>query len=97
MELAKIDGSYSTFKNSPFSKGLFQFDLAKETDNIDLSDYLSDRYNWDLLKDQVKEFGIRNSMLTACMPTASSAQILGNSESFDPIDSCIYKRRVLSG
>jgi ribonucleoside-diphosphate reductase alpha subunit len=97
MELAKIDGSYSTFKNSPFSKGLFQFDLAKETDNIDLSDYLSDRYNWDLLREQVKEHGIRNSMLTACMPTASSAQILGNSESFDPIDSCIYKRRVLSG
>lgn len=97
MELAKTDGSYSTFRGSPFSQGMFQFDLAQATDNIDLSDYLSDRYNWDLLRDQVKQYGIRNSMLTACMPTASSAQILGNSESFDPIDSCIYKRRVLSG
>jgi ribonucleoside-diphosphate reductase alpha chain len=97
MELAKIDGSYSTFKGSPFSKGLFQFDLAKESDNIDLSEYLSGRYDWDLLRGQVKEHGMRNSMLTACMPTASTSHILGNSESFDPIDSCIYKRRVLSG
>jgi ribonucleoside-diphosphate reductase alpha chain len=90
-------GKYESFENSPFSKGLLQFDLAKEFDNVDLNQYISGRWDWDALKAQIKEHGIRNSMLTALMPTASTAQIMGNSECFEPIDSCIFKRRVLSG
>jgi ribonucleoside-diphosphate reductase alpha chain len=97
INLAKTDGSYSSFEGSPFSKGLFQFDLAKEYDNIDLGDYLSGRWDWDALRKDMKTYGCRNSMLTALMPTASSSQIMGNFECFEWFDSCIYKRRVLSG
>ena len=94
---SKKDGPYQSFKGSPFSEGKLQFDLAAEFDNIDLKDYLSDRYDWDSLKQDLVKYGARNSLLTALMPTASSAQIMGNSEAFEPVDSCIFKRRVLSG
>jgi ribonucleoside-diphosphate reductase alpha chain len=97
IELAKIDGHYSSFKGSPFSEGKLQFDLAKEFDGIDLSNYLSGRWDWETLKKELVKYGTRNSMLMALMPTASTAQIMSNSECFEPVDSCIFKRRVLSG
>ena len=82
-------GSYSSFEGSPMSKGLFQFDLwgAKQ----------SDRYNWDDLRTKIKEHGIRNSLLVAPMPTASTSQILGNNECIEPFTSNIYVRRTLAG
>jgi ribonucleoside-diphosphate reductase alpha chain len=82
-------GSYSSFENSPMSKGLFQFDLWDEKP--------SERYNWDYLRSNIKEYGIRNSLLLAPMPTASTSQILGNNECIEPFTSNIYLRRVLSG
>jgi ribonucleoside-diphosphate reductase alpha chain len=97
MELAKKDGPYSSFKGSPMSEGKLQFDLWAEHNGIDLKEYLSGRWDWDTLREQIKEHGVRNSTLTTCMPTASSAQIMGNTESFECFDSCIFKRRVLSG
>ena len=97
MELAKRDGPYSTFKDSPLSQGKFQFDLWAEHNGIDLKDYLSNRWDWEALRQDIIQFGVRNSTLTTCMPTASSAQIMGNTESIEPFDSCIFKRRVLSG
>jgi ribonucleoside-diphosphate reductase alpha chain len=97
IELAKRDGAYSSFKGSPFSQGKLQFDLAHEFDNIDLNEYLSGKYDWDGLRQDLIQYGARNSMLMALMPTASSAQIMNNSEAFEAVDSCIFKRRVLSG
>ena len=97
IELAKKDGTYSSFKGSPFSQGKLQFDLAAEYDGIDLSNYLSGRWDWDTLKQDLVKYGTRNSMLLALMPTASTAQIMNNTECFEPVDSCIFKRRVLSG
>ena len=97
MELAKKDGAYSTFKGSPMSEGKFQFDLHSEFNNIDSKDYLSGRWDWKQLRKDIIEFGVRNSTVTTCMPTASSAQIMGNTESFEQFDSCIFKRRVLAG
>jgi len=97
IKLAKEKGAYETFHGSPFSQGKLQFDLAAEYDGIDLKDYLSGRWDWDTLKSDLVQYGTRNSMLTALMPTASTAQIMGNSEAFEPVDSCIFKRRVLSG
>ncbi|MCB0478810.1 MAG: ribonucleoside-diphosphate reductase subunit alpha [Crocinitomicaceae bacterium] len=88
-DLAKADGAYETFKGSPASKGIFQFDMWNVTP--------TDRWEWDVLKDEVKKHGIRNSLLLAPMPTASTAQILGNNECFEPYTSNIYTRRVLSG
>jgi ribonucleoside-diphosphate reductase alpha subunit len=88
-ELAKIDGAYETFKGSPLSKGKFQFDLWDVAP--------SDRYDWDALRKEVMEHGVRNSLLLAPMPTASTSQILGNNECFEPYTSNIYNRRVLSG
>ena len=89
IELAKRDGSYRSFEGSPTSKGLFQFDLWGIKP--------SGRFSWDLLAMDMMRNGIRNSLLTAPMPTASSAQILGNTESFEPRTSNMYVRRVLSG
>lgn len=89
MELAKVNGSYETFAGSPTSEGILQFDLW----GVDPSD----RYDWDALKEEVKENGIRNSLLLAPMPTASTSQILGNNECFEPYTSNIYTRRTLSG
>ena len=97
IEESKRDGPYSTYNGSPFSEGKLQFDLCKEFDAINLDDYLSGRWDWDALKNDLKQYGARNSMLIALMPTASTAQIMNNSEAFEPIDSCIFKRRVLSG
>ncbi|MFM2037536.1 MAG: hypothetical protein RL432_475 [Bacteroidota bacterium] len=88
-DLAKQDGPYSTFKGSPVSKGVFQFDHWGVTP--------SSRWEWDALKEEVKKHGVRNSLLLAPMPTASTAQILGNNECFEPYTSNIYTRRVLSG
>jgi ribonucleoside-diphosphate reductase alpha chain len=88
-DLAKVEGPYSTFKGSPMSKGVFQFDMWGVKP--------SNRWEWDILKEEVKTHGIRNSLLMAPMPTASTAQILGNNECFEPYTSNIYTRRVLSG
>ncbi|MDQ3109106.1 MAG: ribonucleoside-diphosphate reductase subunit alpha [Bacteroidota bacterium] len=88
-DLAKKDGPYETFKGSPVSKGIFQFDMWGVTP--------SPRWEWDILKEEVKEHGVRNSLLLAPMPTASTSQILGNNECFEPYTSNIYTRRVLSG
>jgi ribonucleoside-diphosphate reductase alpha subunit len=91
-DLAKKEGPYSSFKGSDFSKGILQFDYTDEKDRI-----LSGRYNWELLKDEIKKHGTRNSLLTALMPTASTSQILNNFESFEPITRNIFMRSVLSG
>ncbi len=88
-ELAKKQGKYETFDGSPASEGLLQFDLWGVKP--------SDRYDWDALKKNVKKHGLRNSLHIANMPTASSSQILGNTECFEPITSNIYKRQTLSG
>jgi ribonucleoside-diphosphate reductase alpha chain len=90
MELAKQHGPYETFKGSPVSKGIFQFDMWGVTPK-------SGRWNWEQLKQDVKKFGVRNSLLLAPMPTASTSQILGNNECFEPYTSNIYTRRTLSG
>lgn len=90
MELAKQLGTYETFKGSPVSKGIFQFDMWGVTPT-------SGRWDWDNLKKDVKQHGVRNSLLLAPMPTASTSQILGNNECFEPYTSNIYTRRTLSG
>jgi ribonucleoside-diphosphate reductase alpha chain len=88
-DLAKEHGPYETFAGSPVSKGIFQFDMWGVTP--------SDRWDWATLKEEVKRYGVRNSLLVAPMPTASTSQILGNNECFEPYTSNIYSRRVLSG
>jgi ribonucleoside-diphosphate reductase alpha chain len=90
MELSKVNGPYETFKGSPVSKGIFQFDMWGVTPD-------SGRWDWDSLKKEVKQHGVRNSLLLAPMPTASTSQILGNNECFEPYTSNIYTRRTLSG
>lgn len=87
--LAKVKGAYETFEGSPASKGIFQFDLWHVNPG--------DRWNWNQLKEEVKQYGILNSLLLAPMPTASTSQIFGNNECFEPYTSNIYTRRVLSG
>ena len=88
-DMAKEEGAYETFEGSPASEGKLQFDLWGVKP--------SDRWEWDILKDEIKEHGMRNSLLMAPMPTASTAQILGNNECFEPYTSNIYTRRTLSG
>lgn len=88
-DIAKEQGAYETFQGSPLSQGLFQFDLWNVSP--------SDRYDWEGLRAEVKQYGVRNSLLLAPMPTASTSQILGNNECFEPYTSNIYSRRVLSG
>ena len=88
-DLAIENGPYETWKGSPISEGIFQFDMWKVKP--------SDRWEWELLREEVKKHGVRNSLLLAPMPTASTAQILGNNECFEPYTSNIYTRRVLSG
>jgi ribonucleoside-diphosphate reductase alpha chain len=88
-DLAKLNGPYETYEGSPVSKGIFQFDMWGVTPTA--------RWEWDVLKEEVKTHGVRNSLLLAPMPTASTAQILGNNECFEPYTSNIYTRRVLSG
>jgi len=88
-ELAKELGPYETYEGSPMSKGKLQFDLWNVTP--------TSLWQWDELRAQVKQYGVRNSLLVAPMPTASTSQILGFNECFEPYTSNIYVRRVLSG
>ncbi len=92
VEEAKADGAYETYKGSPMSEGQFQFDLW----GVDAKQ-LSGRWDWEGLRKEVLEHGVRNSLLVAPMPTASTSQILGNNECFEPYTSNIYTRKVLSG
>jgi ribonucleoside-diphosphate reductase alpha chain len=92
MEMAKEEGPYSTFEGSPISQGEFQYNLWGLQDSD-----LSGRWDWASLRKEVMEHGVRNSLLLAPMPTASTSQILGNNEAFEPYTSNIYTRRVLSG
>ncbi len=89
-DLAKVDGPYQTFEGSPISRGIFQFDMWGVKPE-------SGRWDWEALRNEVMEHGVRNSLLVAPMPTASTSQILGNNEGFEPYTSNIYVRRVLSG
>lgn len=82
-------GAYSSFEGSPLSKGIFQFDMWNVTP--------SNTFNWESLREDVMKYGVRNSLLVAPMPTASTAQILGNNECFEPFTSNIYTRRTLAG
>jgi ribonucleoside-diphosphate reductase alpha chain len=88
-DLAKIDGHYETYPGSPISQGIFQFDMWKVSPTT--------RWEWDVLRGEIKKFGVRNSLLLAPMPTASTSQILGNNECFEPYTSNVYKRGTLSG
>ena len=90
MEIAKKEGPYETYEGSPVSKGIFQFDMWGVAPS-------SKSWDWTKLKREVKKHGVRNSLLLAPMPTASTSQILGNNECFEPYTSNIYTRRVLSG
>ena len=92
MEEAEKDGVYKSYKGSPISKGQFQHNLWGLKD-----EELSGRWDWEKLRKDVKKHGVRNSLLVAPMPTASTSQILGNNECFEPYTSNIYTRRVLSG
>jgi len=91
-EMAKVEGPYESYKGSPISKGDFQHNLWGIKD-----EELSGRWDWTALRKEVKKHGVRNSLLVAPMPTASTSQILGNNECFEPYTSNIYTRRVLSG
>ena len=89
-ELAKLEGPYETFSGSPASQGQLQFDLWNIAQD-------SDRYDWPALKTEIQQVGLRNSLLLAPMPTASTSQILGFNECIEPITSNIYSRRTLAG
>ena len=89
-ELSRLKGSYETFSGSPASQGILQFDMW----NVNPTNV---RYDWDLLKENIKSNGLRNSMLVAPMPTASTSQILGFNECFEPLTSNLYSRRTLAG
>jgi ribonucleoside-diphosphate reductase alpha chain len=89
MELAKIHGSYASYAGSPISQGIFQFDMWNVSP--------SNRWDWENLRKEIIQYGVRNSLMLAPMPTASTSQILGNNECFEPYTSNIYTRRVLSG
>jgi ribonucleoside-diphosphate reductase alpha chain len=94
MELSKIEGPYSTFSTSPMAAGKLQYHLWDKTEE-DL--VMNDRYDWKGLVDNIKKYGVRNSLLTALMPTASTSQIMGNCESFEPHHTNLYIRETLSG
>lgn len=89
-EIAMTDGPYNSYEGSPMSQGILQFDMWEDAK-------VSDRHDWDALRAKIKEHGVRNSTLIALMPTASTAQIMGSTESFEAINSCVYLRRTLSG
>lgn len=88
-DLAKVEGPYSSYQGSPVSKGILQFDMWGVQP--------SDRWDWAGLKAEIAHYGVRNSLLLACMPTASTSQILGNNEATEPYTSNIYVRRTLAG
>jgi ribonucleoside-diphosphate reductase alpha chain len=91
-ELSKENGTYPSYEGSPISQGIFQYELwgKKDEDN-------SGRWDWKFLRNEIVKFGVRNSLLVAPMPTASTAQILGNNEAFEPFTSNLYSRRTLGG
>jgi ribonucleoside-diphosphate reductase alpha subunit len=89
MELSKVEGAYSSFSGSPLSEGKFQFDLWNTT--------ATSRYDWQTLRENIMKYGVRNSLCVAPMPTASTSQILGNNECFEPFTSNVYTRRTLAG
>jgi ribonucleoside-diphosphate reductase alpha chain len=91
-DLAKEFGAYETIVGSPIEKGIFQYQMWNKVDSD-----LSGRWNWKSLRKEVIKFGVRNSLLVAPMPTASTAQILGNNEAFEPFTTNLYSRRTLSG
>jgi ribonucleoside-diphosphate reductase alpha chain len=88
MDIAKVEGPYSSFQGSPISQGIFQFDMWKVRPQL---------YDWDALRESVIRYGVRNSLCVAPMPTASTSQILSNNECFEPFTSNIYTRRTLAG
>ncbi len=88
-DLAAVDGPYESYSGSPISQGIFQHDMWNVKP--------SSRWEWDILREEIMKYGVRNSLLLAPMPTASTSQILGNNECFEPYTSNIYTRRVLSG
>ena len=105
-ELAKIDGPYSTFKDSPLSQGKFQFDLwdthkisdpCYSSSYTDLNDCDIPLWDWQNLRQDVMKYGVRNSLLTAVMPTASTSQIMGNNECIEPYTTNVYTRRTIAG
>ena len=89
MELARDTGAYSTFEGSPLSEGIFQFDLWNVKP--------SERYDWSVLRQDIMTYGVKNSLCLAPMPTASTSQILGNNECFEPFTSNLYTRRTIAG
>merc|ERR1711994_899921 len=89
-DLAVLEGPYESFEGSPASRGQLQFDMWNVTPG-------SGRWDWAALRARIGKHGLRNSLLVAPMPTASTAQILGNNESFEPYTQNLYVRRVLSG
>eukprot|EP00488_Nonionellina_sp_1-RS-2012_P001487 TRINITY_DN2408_c0_g1_i1.p1 TRINITY_DN2408_c0_g1~~TRINITY_DN2408_c0_g1_i1.p1 ORF type:complete len:202 (-),score=73.11 TRINITY_DN2408_c0_g1_i1:346-951(-) len=102
MELAKVNGVYETYKGSPISEGKLQYDLwleftkmnEQKDDKVVLNEQL---FDWTQLRADIAEYGVRNSLLLAPMPTASTSQILGNNECFEPYTSNVYVRRTLAG
>ena len=98
VELAKMVGPYPSFQGSPTSSGLFQFDLWRREKGGETREhlYFTNR-EWDTLRSEMVNHGLRNSLLIALMPTASTAQILRNNEAFEPFSQVIYMRSVLSG
>lgn len=92
LDLAKEKGAYETFAGSPLSEGKFQFDLWPNPEK-----YISDMYDWESMRSEIMEHGVRNSLLVALMPTASTSQIMGNNECIEPYTSNVYKRRTLAG
>jgi len=88
-DIAVKEGTYETYKGSPISKGILQFDMWDESP--------SERWDWKSLREKIAKHGVRNSLLVAPMPTASTAQILGNNEAFEPFTTNLYKRRTLAG
>jgi len=100
MTLAARNGAYETFEGSPASNGILQFDMwgvDPTADSYPAPKYRNKRYDWTELKAKIQKYGLRNSLLLAPMPTASTSQILGNNECFEPITSNIYTRRTLAG
>jgi len=91
-DVAKENGAYETFNGSPLSEGIFQYQLWGKSDKD-----LSGRWDWKSLRKEILKFGVRNSLLVAPMPTASTAQILGNNEAFEPFTSNLFSRRTLGG
>ena len=100
MTLAARHGAYETFKGSPASEGILQFDMwgvDPTAETYPAPKYRNKLYDWNVLKEKIQKHGLRNSLLLAPMPTASTSQILGNNECFEPITSNIYTRRTLAG